>query len=78
MPEYRTAEHIARELLGLMIEDGCDAVSIVWSRTTGRKTEIRHEAIGNAYAVEGMISEVLDRYVAEEPSEEEDEESTRD
>jgi hypothetical protein len=74
--EYRSAEHIARELLGLMIEDGCDAVSLTWSRTDGRKTFVRHESLGNAFAVEGMLNEALERY-AEEP-EEEDEESNSD
>ena len=75
--EYRPAEHVARELLGLLIEDGCDAVSITWSRTDGKRTIVRHEAIGNAFAVEGMLNEALDQYT-EEPTEEEDEESSHD
>jgi hypothetical protein len=75
--EYRPAEHVARELLGLLIEDGCDAVSITWSRTDGKRTVVRHEAIGNAFAVEGMLYEALENY-GEETIEEEDEESNHD
>lgn len=75
--EYRPAEHIARELLGLLIEDGADAVAITWSRTIGRRTDVHHASLGNVYAIEGMLNEVMSRY-AEEPIEEEDEESNRD
>lgn len=69
--EYRPAEHVARELLGLLIEDGCDAVSVTWSRTKGKRTEVRHESIGNAYAVEGMLNEVMERFHIDEQEVEE-------
>lgn len=75
--EYRPAEHVIREMLGMLIEDGCDAVSITWSRTNGRKTVVKHESIGNAFAVEGMLNEALGSY-DQELLDEEGEESNLD
>ena len=75
--EYRTAEHIARELIGMLIEDGADAVALTWSRTNRQRTEVRHESLGNTYAIEGMLREVIERYVQEDAVEEEGEEEQR-
>ena len=76
--EYRTAEHIAGELLGMMLEDGCDAVSVTWSRSDRHGTHVRNRYLGNHYAVLGMMSEVVERLTdpAEEMGEEEDEEES--
>ena len=39
-PEYRPAEHVAREILGTLLEDGADAVVVTWCRTVKNETRV--------------------------------------
>ena len=78
-PEYRPAEHVVREIMGTLIEDGCDAVVVTWCRTVKNETRVYHASLGNRYAVVGMLSDLVEEMTRiEEESEEEDEESNRD
>jgi|TARA_R100000084_G_scaffold33188_1_gene13125 hypothetical protein len=63
--EYDQTLHIVRNLIGLLIEDGCDAVVLSWSRTTVNDTTTQFETYGNKYAVGGLAHETL-RSLAEE------------
>lgn len=73
--EYRTAEHLVRELVGLLIEDGADAVTVSWSRTVKGMTECKHEALGNYFAIVGLMTEALKEIAERGEAEEEQEES---
>ena len=77
--EYRPAEHVAREILGMLLEDGADAVVVTWCRTMKNETRVYHASLGNRYAVVGMLSDVFEEMTRiEDEAEEEDEESNRD
>jgi len=77
--EYRPAEHVAREILGMLLEDGADAVVVTWCRTVKNETRVYHASLGNRYAVVGMLSDVFEEMTRiEDEAEEEDEESSRD
>ncbi len=69
--EYDQTLHIVRNLIGLLIEDGCDAVVVSFSRTTVNETTTHYETYGNKYAVGGLAHETL-RSLAEELGEFED------
>ena len=73
--EYRTAEHLVRELIGLLIEDGADAVTVSWSRTRKGQTECSHEALGNYFAIVGLLTEAMKEMAERGESEEEETES---
>jgi len=78
-PEYRSAEHVARELLGTLLEDGADAVVVLWSRTAKNETRVYNASLGNRYAIVGMLWDVAEEMTrSEDETEEEDEESNRD
>lgn len=73
--EYRTAEHLVKEMLWTLIEDGADAVTLSWSRTDKGVTECRHESVGNYFAIVGLLTEAMKEMAERGSAEEEEEES---
>lgn len=75
--EYNQTEHRLRELIGMLIEDGADAVVVGWSKTVKNDTTVNHEAWGNHFAVRGLALETFrnlaasDEVLTEDSDEEE-------
>ena len=62
-PEYSQTLHQVRELIGMLIEDGCDAVVLSWSRTEKGSTLCDYETFGNFFACNGLAHDTFTRLV---------------
>lgn len=61
--EYTKTMHQVRELIGMLIEDGCDAVVLSWSRTEKGSTACDYETFGNFFACSGLAHDTFTRLV---------------
>tara|TARA_R100001463_G_scaffold88700_1_gene143465 strand:- start:899 stop:1144 length:246 start_codon:yes stop_codon:yes gene_type:complete len=61
--EYSETMHRIREMIGMLIEDGCDAVVLSWSRTEKGTTVCDYETFGNFFACNGLAHDTFTRLV---------------
>ena len=61
--QYSETMHRIREMIGMLIEDGCDAVVLSWSRTEKGSTVCDYETFGNVFACNGLAHDTFPRLV---------------
>lgn len=61
--QYNETMHRIREMIGMLIEDGCDAVVLSWSRTEKGSTVCDYETFGNFFACNGLAHDTFTRLV---------------